>query len=158
MLFFDKTGKELLKQFEGLKLKAYDDGTGVWTIGIGTIRYPNGQKVKAGDTCTEEQAYAYVDNDLKSFENKIHSLVKVVLTQNQYNAEVCFTYNVGVTNFANSTLLKKINLGDFKSAADEFLKWNKDGGKVMKGLTTRREAEPKGKWPANRKCWIKTTF
>ena len=143
MLLFDKAGKTLLKQFEGLKLKAYDDGTGVWTIGIGTIRYPNGQKVKSGDTCTEEQAYAYVDNDLKSFENKIHSLVKVVLTQNQYNAIVCFTYNVGVTNFANSTLLKKINLGDFKSAADEFLKWNKDGGKVMKGLVARREAERK---------------
>lgn len=136
-------GLDLIKQFEGLRLKAYDDGVGVWTIGYGTIRYPNGVRVKSGDTCTKEQAEQYLKTDLDSFENVINTKVKVTLTQNQFDALACFVYNVGATNFSNSTLLRKLNAKDYSGAADQLLRWNKAGGKVMNGLTRRREAERK---------------
>ncbi|EPH0070380.1 lysozyme, partial [Acinetobacter baumannii] len=103
--------------------------------------YPNGVRVKKGDTCTEQQAETYLKNDLTKFEVVINKLVKVSLTQNQFDALASFTYNLGETNLANSTLLKKLNKGDYQGAADQFLVWNKAGGKVMKGLVRRREAE-----------------
>ncbi|HCQ9595909.1 TPA: lysozyme [Acinetobacter baumannii] len=134
-------GLNLIKGFEGKRLNAYDDGVGVWTIGFGTIKYPNGVRVKKGDTCTEQQAETYLKNDLTKFEVAINKLVKVPLTQNQFDALTSFTYNLGETNLANSTLLKKLNKGDYQGAADQFLVWNKAGGKVMKGLVRRREAE-----------------
>ncbi|MFA3104176.1 lysozyme [Acinetobacter pittii] len=134
-------GLNLIKGFEGKRLNAYDDGVGVWTIGFGTIKYPNGARVKKGDTCTEQQAEDYLRNDLAKFEAAINKLVKVPLTQNQFDALASFTYNLGETNLANSTLLKKLNKGDYQGAADQFLVWNKAGGKVMKGLVRRREAE-----------------
>lgn len=134
-------GLALIKQFEGLRLKAYDDSVGVWTIGYGTIRYPSGIKVKRGDTITEEQATAYLLHDVSRFENAVNKLVKVKLTQNQYDALVSFTYNLGEGNLAASTLLKKLNSGDYIGAAKEFLRWNRAGGKVLAGLTKRRKAE-----------------
>ncbi|OCY91085.1 lysozyme, partial [Acinetobacter pittii] len=102
-------GLNLIKGFEGKRLNAYDDGVGVWTIGFGTIKYPNGVRVKKGDTCTEQQAETYLKNDLTKFEVAINKLVKVPLTQNQFDALASFTYNLGETNLANSTLLKKLN-------------------------------------------------
>ncbi|MFJ1518449.1 lysozyme [Acinetobacter sp. ABJ_C1_1] len=134
-------GIDLIKGFEGLRLKAYDDGVGVWTIGFGTIKYPNGIRVKPRDSCTSQQAEDYLRNDLSAFENAVNSLVKAKLTQNQFDALVSFTYNLGETNLSKSTLLKKLNAGDYQGAADQFLVWNKAGGKVMKGLVRRREAE-----------------
>ncbi|NUG12423.1 lysozyme [Acinetobacter seifertii] len=135
------SGISLIKSFEGFRLKAYDDGVGVWTIGYGTIKYPNGIRVKAGDSCTVQQAEDYLRNDLAVFENAVNRLVKVKLTQNQFDALVSFTYNLGETNLGKSTLLKKLNAGDYQGAADQFLVWNKAGGKVMNGLVRRREAE-----------------
>ncbi|MDV2441526.1 lysozyme [Acinetobacter gerneri] len=135
------SGINLIKSFEGLRLKAYDDGVGVWTIGFGTIKYPNGVRVKKGDTCTETQAEQYLRNELIAFENAINRLVKVPLTQNQFDALVSFTYNLGETNLANSTLLKKLNAKDYKGTAAEFPRWNKAGGKVLNGLVKRRKAE-----------------
>ncbi|OTU69733.1 MULTISPECIES: lysozyme [Acinetobacter calcoaceticus/baumannii complex] len=134
-------GLNLIKGFEGKRLTSYDDGVGVWTIGYGTIKYPNGVRVKKGDTCTERQAETYLKNDLNRFEVAINKLVKVPLSQNQFDALASFTYNLGETNLANSTLLKKLNKSDYQGAADQFLVWNKAGGKVMKGLVRRREAE-----------------
>lgn len=134
-------GLNLIKGFEGKRLTSYDDGVGVWTIGYGTIKYPNGVRVKKGDTCTERQAETYLKNDLNRFEVAINKLVKVPLSQNQFDALASFTYNLGETNLANSTLLKKLNKGDYQGAADQFLAWKKAGGKVMKGLIRRREAE-----------------
>ncbi len=134
-------GLNLIKGFEGKRLTSYDDGVGIWTIGYGTIKYPNGVRVKKGDTCTERQAETYLKNDLNRFEVAINKLVKVPLSQNQFDALASFTYNLGETNLANSTLLKKLNKGDYQGAADQFLVWNKAGGKVMKGLVRRREAE-----------------
>lgn len=136
-----KTGIDLISSFEGIRLNAYDDGVGVWTIGIGTTVYPNGVKVKKGDKCTLEQAKEYFAQDLKRFESSVNNLVKVPLTQNQFDALVSLTYNIGQTAFSNSTLLKKLNAKDYVGAADQFLRWNKGGGKVMKGLVRRREAE-----------------
>ncbi|WP_198079719.1 lysozyme [Acinetobacter calcoaceticus] len=135
------SGLNLIKDFEGKRLNAYDDGVGVWTIGYGTIKYPNGVRVKKGDTCTEQQAELYLRNDMLKFEAAINKLVKVPITQNQFDALASFTYNLGETNLANSTLLKKLNKGEYQAAADQFLVWNKAGSKVMKGLVRRREAE-----------------
>ena len=134
-------GISLIKEFEGLRLRAYDDGVGVWTIGIGTIRYPNGKRVQKGDVITETQAEEYLRHDLNNFEKVINDVVKVPLTQNQYDAIVSLTYNIGAAAFSKSTLLKRLNNKDYKGAADQFLVWNKAGGKVMRGLIRRREAE-----------------
>ena len=136
-------GINLICGFEGLKLKAYDDGVGVWTIGFGTTIYPNGIKVKKGDTCTEVQAKAYMAHDLKKFESAVNSAVTVPINQNQLDALVSLAYNIGTSAFKESTLLKKINLGDYKGAATQFNVWNKGGGKVMQGLVNRRAVERK---------------
>ena len=136
-----KIGIDLISSFEGIRLNAYDDGVGVWTIGIGTTIYPNGTKVKKGDKCTQEQALEYLQHDLKSFEKTVSESVKVPLSQNQFDALVSLAYNIGSGAFKNSTLLKKLNAKDYAGAADQFLVWNKGGGKVLKGLVRRREAE-----------------
>lgn len=140
-------GIDLICSFEGLRLKAYDDGVGVWTIGYGTTVI-NGTKVKKGDICTVEQAKSYMAQDLKQFESAVNQ-VKVPLNQNQYDALVSLAYNIGVSAFLNSTLLKKLNAKDYKGAAAQFDRWNRAGGKVMRGLTNRRASEKRlfGKAP-----------
>ena len=137
------SGMALICSFEGLKLKAYDDGVGVWTIGFGTTIYPNGIKVKKGDTCTEAQAKAYMAHDLKKFESAVNSAVTVSINQNQFDALVSLAYNIGTSGFKNSTLVKKLNAGDIRGAAAQFDVWNKGGGKVMQGLVNRRAVERK---------------
>ena len=134
-------GIDLICSFEGLRLTAYDDGVGVWTIGFGTIKYPNGVRVKRGDTCTLEQAKSYMKHDLIEFEHTVNSLVKVPLNQNQFDALVSLTYNIGSGAFKGSTLLKKLNLSDYKGAADQFDVWVNAGGKRMQGLANRRAKE-----------------
>ena len=134
-------GKNLIKSFEGKRLSAYQDSIGIWTIAFGTIKYPNGIAVKKGDKCTDAQADQYFNNDLIKFENSVNTLVKVPLTQNQFDALVSFTYNLGGSALASSTLLKKLNAKDYKGAAAEFLKWNRAGGNVIAGLTKRRNVE-----------------
>lgn len=99
-------GVDLISGFEGTRFKAYDDGVGVWTIGTGTTVYPNGVKVKQGDTCTPEQAKAYFKHDLAKFEKTVNESVIVPLSQNQFDALVSLTYNIGSGAFNNSTLLK----------------------------------------------------
>ena len=136
-------GMSLLEQFEGLRLEAYLDSAGIATIGWGSIKYPNGNKVKLGDKITKAQAKEYKLHDLKEFESTVNTSVKVHLTQNQYDALVSISYNIGSNAFKNSTLLKKLNSGDYKGAAEQFLAWNKAGGKKVQGLVNRREAERK---------------
>ena len=137
------SGVALICSFEGLKLKAYDDGVGVWTIGFGTTIYPNGIKVKKGDTCTEAQAKAYMAHDLKKFESAVNSAVTVLINQNQFDALVSLAYNIRTGAFKKSTLLKKLNEADYKGASAQFAVWNKGGGKVMQGLVNRRAVERK---------------
>lgn len=135
------SGVDLICNFEGLRLKAYDDGVGVWTIGYGTTKYPNGIRVKKGDTCTLEQAKAYMQNDLKAFEQTVNSAIKVPLNQNQFDALVSLAYNIGATAFKKSTLVKRLNEGNYKAAANQFNVWVNAGGKRMQGLVNRRAAE-----------------
>lgn len=135
------SGVDLICNFEGLRLKAYDDGVGVWTIGFGTTKYPNGIRVKKGDTCTLEQAKSYMQHDLKKFEQTVNSAVNVPINQNQFDALVSLAYNIGSTAFKNSTLVKRLNEGNYKAAANQFDVWVNAGGKRMQGLVSRRTAE-----------------
>ena len=134
-------GVDLICEFEGKRLAAYDDGVGVWTIGFGTIKYPNGVRVKKGDTCTLEQAKEYMRHDLIEFEYTVNSSVKVPLNQNQFDALVSLAYNIGSSAFKSSTLVKKLNTGDYQGAADQFNVWINAGGKRMQGLVNRRDKE-----------------
>lgn len=134
-------GVNLICSFEGKRLAAYDDGVGVWTIGFGTTIYPNGIKVKKGDTCTEAQAKAYMAHDLKKFELAVSGAVTVPLSQNQFDALVSLAYNIGTNAFKNSTLVKKLNDGDLKGAVNQFDVWVNAGGKRMQGLVNRRAKE-----------------
>lgn len=134
-------GIDLICDFEGKRFVAYDDGVGIWTIGFGTTVYPNGIRVRKGDTCTEAQAKVYMQNDLKKFEYTVNSAVNIPLNQNQYDALVSLTYNIGATAFSKSTLVKKLNAGDIRGAADQFDVWINAGGKRMQGLVNRRSKE-----------------
>jgi len=134
-------GIDLICGFEGKRLVAYDDGVGVWTIGFGTTIYPNGTKVKKGDVCTESQAKEYMAHDLKKFELAVNGAVTVPLNQNQFDALVSLAYNIGTNAFKNSTLVKKLNAGDYRGAADQFDVWVNAGGKRMQGLVNRRARE-----------------
>ncbi|HBM3264004.1 TPA: lysozyme [Klebsiella oxytoca] len=137
-------GIALIKGFEGCRLTAYPDpGTGgaPWTIGYGWTYSVNGKPIKPGMKIDQATADRLLQTGLVSYENDVLKLVKVKLTQNQFDALVSFAYNVGSRALSTSTLLKKLNAGDIKGAADEFLRWNKAGGKEMPGLTRRRKAE-----------------
>ncbi|HDC4579627.1 TPA: lysozyme [Enterobacter cloacae] len=134
-------GVALIKEFEGCKLTAYQDSVGVWTIGYGWTQPVDGKPIRAGMTIKQETAERLLKTGLVSYESDVCRLVKVGLTQGQFDAMVSFTYNLGARSLSTSTLLRKLNAGDYATAADEFLRWNKAGGKVLNGLTRRREAE-----------------
>ncbi|MEH3446165.1 lysozyme [Enterobacter roggenkampii] len=134
-------GIALIKQFEGCKLTAYQDSVGVWTIGYGWTKPVDGKPIRAGMTIKQETAERLLKTGLVSYESDVSRLVKVGLTQGQFDALVSFTYNLGARSLSTSTLLRKLNAEDYAGAADEFLRWNKAGGKVLNGLTRRREAE-----------------
>jgi len=136
----DKRGLDLVKHFEGLYLNAYQDSVGVWTIGYGHtgLTHKDGT-VKKGLTITEEKADELLRHDMGHFGKRVNDLVTVPLNQDQFDALTSFDFNTG--GLKDSTLRKKLNAGDYTGAADEFLRWNKAGGKVLKGLTRRRESE-----------------
>ena len=129
-------GLKIIKDFEGLRLKAYKCSAGVWTIGYG---HTSG--VKEGDVITKEQAEKYLKKDVISFENTVNGVVKVKLNQNQFDALVSLVFNIGSGAFKKSTLLKKLNAGDYDGASEQFLVWVKAGGQTLKGLVNRREQE-----------------
>ena len=129
-------GTEILKYFEGCKLTAYQDSVGVWTIGYGHTK-----GVYDGMTITQDQAEQMLLSELEEYEGYIKDMVTVPLTQNQFDALVVWVYNLGPTNFRNSTLLKELNAGNYNAAGQEITRWNKAGGKVLAGLVKRREAE-----------------
>ncbi|HHH3224788.1 TPA: lysozyme [Enterobacter asburiae] len=134
-------GIALIKQFEGCKLTAYQDSVGVWTIGYGWTQPVDGKPIRAGMTIKQETAERLLKTGLVSYESDVSRLVKVGLNQGQFDALVSFAYNLGARSLSTSTLLRKLNAGNYAGAADEFLRWNKAGGKVLNGLTRRREAE-----------------
>lgn len=128
---------ELIKYWEELRLEAYlPTPNDVWTIGWGHTK-----GVKKGDTITVEEAKDFLREDIAWAEAAVNDLVKVKLNQNQFDALVSFVFNVGTTNFKKSTLLKKLNAGDYNGAAEQFPRWNKQKGKVLNGLVKRRADE-----------------
>jgi len=138
------TGINLIKGFEGLRLSSYLCSAGVPTIGYGSTRYPNGKKVILGEKLSsEKEAVQLLLATLDPFEAAVNKYLPN-LNQCQFDALVSFSYNVGTSAFIKSTLLKKakVNPND-PSILDEFLKWNKAGGKVLQGLANRRREEAK---------------
>jgi len=136
-------GISLIKEFESFRAKPYLCPARVATVGYGTTVYPSGKRVTMLDPCvTESKASEYLQHDVESFEQTVSVLVKSQINQDQFDALVSFTYNLGGNNLKKSTLLKKINANPSDpSIKFEFLKWNRAGGKVLAGLTRRRIAE-----------------
>lgn len=136
-----EAGIALIKSYEKLRLKAYaatadEKARGIWTIGWGHIA-----DVREGDTCTEAEAEAFLREDLADAEKAVNDSVTVPLNQNQFDALVSFTFNVGTGAFRSSTMLRKLNDGNYDGAAMEFARWNKQSGQVLNGLTKRRAEE-----------------
>lgn len=129
-------GTELIKRLEGLELTAYRCSAGVLTIGYGHTR-----GVKTGDVITGRQADALLHEDLQVAELTVNTNVRVKMTQGQFDALVSFVFNVGAGNFTRSTLLKKLNAGDYAGAAEQFDRWIYADGKPLDGLRRRRAAE-----------------
>lgn len=129
-------GVEFIEQHEGLRLVAYQDGGGIWTIGYGHTK-----GVYEGQEITEEEADALLVEDLRAVEHCINANVTRGLTQKQYNAVGSFALNLGCTALRNSTLLRKLNAYDDVGAAKEFGRWNHIGSVVVAGLTKRRADE-----------------
>ena len=136
-----KQGLELIKEFEGVRLESYKCPAGIWTIGIGHTSAAGAPDVKPGMKITLQEAYDILNRDLDQYEDAVSKFVKVPLTQNQFDALVSFVYNVGVGAFQKSTLLKKLNAGQYDAVPNELMKWTKAGGKDLPGLVRRRRAE-----------------
>jgi lysozyme len=119
-------GLAVIKNFEGLRLEAYRDVAGVWTIGYGSTRYHDGKLVKPGDKLASEvQANALFRNTLDQYEEAVNQHVKAPITQNQFDALVSFTYNEGTGALKESSLLAKLNEKNYAEAASHFLAWDK---------------------------------
>ena len=129
-------GIDLIKHFEGCELEAYKCPAGVWTIGYGHIK-----GVSEGMTITQDEAEQMLKDEMAEYEGYVNKLVTVELNQNQFDAMVSWVYNLGGGNLGASTLLKVLNAGDYAGVPAQMMRWNKAGGKVLEGLTRRRQAE-----------------
>jgi lysozyme len=134
-LKISQQGIDLIKKFEGLKLQSYLCPAGVWTLGYGSTK-----NIRQGMTCTSEQAEALLRDDMRPFEAALYK-VYPSLSQLMFDALVSFSFNLGTGWMRRSGLKDMLDKQDYRAAADELLKWNKAGGKVLAGLTTRRSAE-----------------
>lgn len=150
-------GIDLLIEFEGTgpikngKLQPYKDVAGLLTIGYGHLLTEsekslgklliNGNPTQYGNGITKEQAISLKKQDLVRFEKAVNEAVKVELNQNQFDALVCFAFNIGDGAFKKSTLVRKLNEGDYDSVETQLMRWNKANGKPVAGLTRRRQAE-----------------
>ncbi|BEM64186.1 lysozyme [Serratia marcescens] len=136
-----KNGIELIKRFEGLELEAYQDSVGVWTIGYGWTQSVDGKKIAPGMRIDQATADRLLKCGIVQYEQGVNQLVKVRITQGQFDALVSFAYNLGLRSLSTSTLLRKLNDGDKQGAADQFGRWVNAGSKRLDGLVTRRAAE-----------------
>lgn len=134
-------GYALIRELEGFKADAYLDTGGVWTIGFGTIKYPDGTRVRKGDTCTRGQAEVWLKNDSAWVDACLDRTVKTKLNQNQFDALASFVYNIGESAFVKSTMLTLLNQNSFTAAASQFDRWVFDNGKRVQGLVNRRLKE-----------------
>jgi lysozyme len=133
---YSKTGLALTERFEGVRLTAYQDQVGVWTIGYGHTA-----GVQPGDTCTQEQAEAWLAQDVSGAVSVVTSYIHVPLSQGEFDALVDFTFNLGAGSFEHSELLTLINDGEIEAAAEQFQRWSHAGGVEVAGLLRRRQAE-----------------
>jgi lysozyme len=129
-------GISLIKKFEGCELEAYKCAAGVWTIGYGHTK-----DVKEGDSILKEDAESMLVHELQKYCNDVDIAVKVDLKQNEFDALVSWTYNLGLTNLNSSTMLKVLNEGKHDEVPAQMKRWNKASGQVKQGLVRRREAE-----------------
>ena len=129
-------GISLIKFYEGCELEAYRDSVNVLTIGYGHTK-----DVKEGDKINQDEAEHLLQEEMPEYEGYINNMVKVPLEQNQFDALVCWVYNLGPTNLGDSTLLKLLNAGDYHNVPPQIKRWNKAGGVILGGLVKRREAE-----------------
>ena len=136
MLTTSANGRKLIESFEGCRLEAYQDQRGIWTIGYGST-----QGVKQGDVITHAQADDKLAADLQTAEHTVNYGVHVPLNQNQFDALVSLTFNIGSGNFLHSELRDLLNSGQYLGAANQFLAWDKTGGQINAGLLRRRNAE-----------------
>jgi len=136
MMQLSKTGIELLKHFEGCELKAYQDSVGVWTIGYGHTK-----GIYEGLEITQSEAEKMLVDELPEYEGYVSDKVVPMLQQHEFDALVCWVYNLGPTNLSSSTMLKKLNAGEFKEVPFQMKRWDKAGGQPLLGLTRRRNAE-----------------
>ena len=138
-----KIAAEVIKEFEGFESKPYLCPANIPTIGYGNTMYLNGERVKMEDPeIDEKEANKMLMDTIKSVEKQVKNVVEVKLPAHKLAALISFTYNVGIGNFSNSTLLAWLNSNpDFPRIPEQFRRWNKGGGKVLKGLVRRREAE-----------------
>ena len=137
---YSKDGLHLTERFEGCRLSAYPDpgsGGDPWTIGYGHT----GPEVVDGLVITQEEAEQYLAQDIKRSEANVNAVVHVELTQEEFDALVDFAFNCGCRNLDSSTLMRKLNAGDYEGASQEFIKWDMAAGHHMAGLLKRREAE-----------------
>lgn len=146
-------GLELIKQWEGFKPDVYKDSAGLPTIGVGHLITKSqqttgeivigGVPVQYANGLTDQQVLDLLSQDVQPAEQAVNNGVKVALDQNQFDALVSFTFNVGVGAFTSSTLLKVLNQSQYDGVPDQLRRWNKAGGKVVQGLVNRRENEVK---------------
>ena len=135
-------GLSLIKKHEGCKLTSYKCSAGVWTIGFGNTKYADGKVVKEGERITLKQAEELFKEIVEEFSYSVYFLCGEYVNQNQFDALTSFAYNVGIGAFKKSTLLKLVRANaNNPLIRNEFAKWNKAGGKVLKGLTNRRKEE-----------------
>ena len=136
-----KTAIQLIEEFEGFSVKPYLCPAGKWTIGFGDTMWKGKPVTSLTKTITKDEAIFALEARLKGFQAELDAVVKVPLNANQNAALLSFIYNIGAKAFRNSTLLKALNEGDIREAANQFMRWNKANGKELAGLTKRREAE-----------------
>lgn len=137
-----KQGLKLIEHFEGISLTPYKDCIGLWTIGVGHL-------IGDGHVLLEQynrklsidECYELLARDVRKFELGVKRYINVQLTQNQFDAFVSFAFNLGIGTLQRSSIRQKINRGDIKGAMESWAKYNKAGGKVMRGLDARRKAE-----------------
>ena len=134
-------GLDLIKEFEGLRLKAYKCPAGILTIGYGHTSAAGEPKVLPGMMISRDEAEAILKRDMVQYENGVRSQVTSAITQGQFDALVSFAYNAGVGALQRSTLLKRVNAGKIDEVPAEFMKWTRGGGKELPGLVRRRRAE-----------------
>lgn len=138
----NEAGLSIIKTFEGFRAAPYLCPANVWTIGYGTTRYDDGHSVTEHDTSvTEAEAEALLESAVKRFGAVVGGITPVPLTENQFSALVSFSYNVGTGNYRASTMRSKLLRREYTSAAIEFPRWCRAGGRILPGLVRRRKAE-----------------